>query len=295
MDEQLFHGNLVKSKRILYTASMFAKNNLFYLQETGELYALKQHTSRREELKSYLFFIVLDGSGTLQYEDTSFAIEKGDCIFIDCKKRYSHKSSKDQLWHLKWVHFYGITIENIYEKYLLQGGRPCFRTKELENYSLLLQELYNITNLDHQLRDMMIFEKLTGLLTLIMSENYRNETISPEMASAKAKLLDIKNYLDAHYTEKVTLSFLELNFYINKYYLTRLFKENFGISINNYLIQKRITEAKYQLRFTNKTIKIISHNCGMTDTSYFNRLFKKVEGITPGEFRKLWCKNEKLR
>lgn len=292
MDEQLFHGNLVKSKRILYTASLFAKRNLLYLQETGELYALKQHISRREQLKSYLFFIVLDGNGTLQYEDVSYTIEKGDCVFIDCSKKYSHKSSKDHLWHLKWVHFHGPTTNNIYEKYLSQGGRPYFRTKELDNYSVLLQEVYSIANLDHHVRDMMIFEKLAGLLTLIMAENYRNETISPEMASVKAKLLDIKNYLDTHYIEKVSLSFLEQNFYINKYYLARIFKENFGISINNYLIQKRITEAKYQLRFTNKTIEEISHNCGISDTSYFNRLFKKVEGITPGEFRKLWSISE---
>lgn len=292
MDEQLFHGNLVKSKRILYTASVFAKKNLFYLQEAGELYALKQHTSRREQLKSHLFFIVLDGNGTLEYEDTTYLIEKGDCVFIDCNKKYSHKSSKEHLWHLKWVHFYGATMDNIYEKYLSQGGRPYFRTNELDNYSVLLQEVYNIANLDHHVRDMMIFEKLAALLTLIMAENYKNETISHEMASVKAKLLDIKNYLDTHYTEKVSLSFLEQRFYINKYYLARIYKENFGISINNYLIQKRITEAKYQLRFTNKKIEEISHNSGMSDTSYFNRLFKKVEGITPGEFRKLWSISE---
>lgn len=292
MDEQLFHGNLVKSKRILYTASLFAKRNLIYLQEVGELYALKQHISRREQLKSYLFFIVLDGNGTLQYEETSFAIKKGDCVFIDCKKKYSHKSSKDHLWHLKWVHFYGHTMESIYEKYLSQGGQPYFLTKELDNYSLLIQEIFNISNLDYNVRDMMIFEKLAGLLTLIMAENYRNETISTEMASIKAKLLDIKNYLDKHYTEKVSLSSLEHSFYINKYYLSRIFKENFGISVNNYLIQKRITEAKYLLRFTNKTIEEISRNCGMSDTSYFNRLFKKLEGITPGKFRKLWSISE---
>lgn len=292
MDEQLFHGNLVKSKRILYTASMFAKKNLFYLQETGELYALKQHISRREQLKSYLYFIVLDGAGILQYDNENYAIKKGDCVFIDCRKKYSHKPLKEHLWHLKWVHFYGPTMDSIYEKYLLQGGRPYFHTKELDNYSIMLQEVYNIANLEHPLKDMMICEKLAGLLTLIMTENYRNETISPEMVSVKAKLIDIKNYLDTHYAEKVSLSFLEQSFYINKYYLARIFKENFGISINNYLIQKRITEAKYQLRFTNKLIEEISHNCGMSDASYFNRLFKKVEGITPGQFRKFWSISE---
>lgn len=290
MDKELFQGNLVKSNRILYTASTFAKNNLIYLQEVGELYALKQHTSQRDRLKSYLFFIVLDGEGTLQYDGTVYKLEKGYCVFIDCHKKYSHRSSKEHLWHLNWVHFYGTNMDGIYEKYLNRGGCPCFQTNEIETYKSLLFNIYNIANLDSNVRDMMIFEKLASLLTMTMAESRKNERSTLEASSTKAKLLEIKNYLDTHYMEKVPLATLEQMFFINKFYLTRIFKENFGISINNYLIQKRITDAKYQLRFTDKTIEEIGHSCGMADASYFNRVFKKVEGISPREFRRLWTK-----
>ena len=69
MDKQLFTGNQVQSNRVLYTPSVFAKSSLIYLQETGELTALKPHVSRREQLNSYLFFIVLDGLGSVQYDN----------------------------------------------------------------------------------------------------------------------------------------------------------------------------------------------------------------------------------
>ncbi|WP_349671681.1 AraC family transcriptional regulator [Lacrimispora sp.] len=291
MNEQIYHGKLVNSNRILYTASRFAKEHLVYLQEVGELHALKQHISRREQLNSFLFFIILDGEGTLQVENEIYSIGKGYCVFIDCQNPYSHKSSKEHPWHLFWVHFYGPTMEGIYKKYMIRGGQPCYQTDDMEAYRTILQTIYQTAKLDSHVRDMIIFEKLAALLTMTMIESHRNETYIERNTLAKTRLLNIKSYLDAHYTEKISLSNLEQKFYINKYYLTRIFKENFGISINSYLIQKRITQAKYELRFTDKTIEEIGHTCGMADASYFNRVFKKIEGISPREFRKLWSRS----
>ena len=60
MDTALFEGTLVESERILYTPSTFARTNLIHLQECGRLKALSPHTSHRENLASYLCFIVLE-------------------------------------------------------------------------------------------------------------------------------------------------------------------------------------------------------------------------------------------
>ena len=104
--EALFHGTLVNARRIIYTPSAFARTNLIHLQEVGELKAQKPHTSNRKNLVSYLFFIIIEGSGTLAYDNVEYHLTPGDCVFIDCGKEYSHCSSKN-LWTLKWAHFYG--------------------------------------------------------------------------------------------------------------------------------------------------------------------------------------------
>lgn len=117
MNEYLFHGSLVTTNRILYTPSAFAKSSLLHLQETGVLQAQKPHTSKRKNLMSYLFFIVESGSGTLQYENQDYPLHAGDCIFIDCQKPYAHFTSDQNLWKLHWVHFYGPTMNSIYNKY----------------------------------------------------------------------------------------------------------------------------------------------------------------------------------
>lgn len=77
-------------------------------------------------------------------------------------------------------------------------------------------------------------------------------------------------------------------FYINKFYLTRVFKEQFGQTVTGYLMQLRITQAKRLLRFSDKNIEVIAQECGMSDANYFSRIFKKVEGTTPGQYRRQW-------
>ena len=77
-------------------------------------------------------------------------------------------------------------------------------------------------------------------------------------------------------------------FFINKFYLSRSFKKQYGISLWTYLLQLRITEAKTQLRFTDKTIEQIALDCGFEELNYFSRTFRKIEGISPSEYRRKW-------
>lgn len=286
MNTSLFHGDLVSSNRIIYTPTPFAKTSLLHLQEVGELQAQKPHTSKRTNLLSYLFFIVEAGSGTLHYNGECYTLSKGDCVFLDCKYSYSHCTSED-LWKLKWIHFYGPSMNEIYDKYIQRGGQPCFSSYKTKDYSALLTELYTVASSEDFVKDMIINEKISSLLTLLMAESWNPDT-DTFRSNSKRNLSEVKNYLTQNYTRKITLDELADIFYINKFYLTRLFKEQFGVSINTYLLQTRITHAKHLLRFSDLSIEKISQECGMNDANYFSRMFKKVEGVTPGEYRKRW-------
>ena len=63
----MFQNAFSKSSRDIYTASSFARSSLLYLQEIGTLSALQPHGSARENLGSYLFFLVTEGAGMLEY------------------------------------------------------------------------------------------------------------------------------------------------------------------------------------------------------------------------------------
>ena len=127
---------------------------------------------------------------------------------------------------------------------------------------------------------------IAKILALLMSDSWHPD--KAQQGSKKQDMLAIKRYLDENFTKKITLDHLAQHYHINKFYLTRIFKEQFGTSIMDYLIYIRITEAKNQLRFTSKTAEEIGYACGIGDIYYFSRVFKKIEGISIREFRKQW-------
>lgn len=286
MNNSIYCGDIVTAKRSMYTASGFAKENLLYLQEIGVSQAQQPHVSTRKDLPSYLFFIVTKGSGTLTYQNKTYQLSKGDCVFIDCRRTYSHRSS-DDLWELRWIHFFGSNMDGIYEKFLESGEDPIFRSNNMEVFLQLWKQIFYRVNPTTLTAEMEIYSNLATLVSVLLREHENMNAVSYSEHSDQ-NLQDIKNYLDKHYTDKITLDFLSSQFFINKFYLTRIFKEKFGKSIIDYLLHLRITRAKELLRFTDLSIDEISCECGMNDANYFSRVFKKIEGTTPGQFRKMW-------
>ena len=285
MKNQLFQGEYVASDRLLYTPSEFAKTNLVYLQEIGRLKAQKAHTSKRQNLSSFLFFYVKSGSGFLDYQGKEYTISQGDCVFINCQNPYSHRTSEN-LWSLEWIHFNGNVVLPIYLKYLERGGQPIFHPENPENIESIFDSINNVAHSTDYIRDIRINEALSSLLTFVMSFSWNPDAV-PENNNSKTLFL-LREYLDSHYQDKITLDDLADRFLVNKYTLSRGFKEQFGTSIINYLLFVRITHAKQLLRFTSDSVEDVGNQCGITPLYYFSRIFKQIEGISPMEYRSQW-------
>ena len=285
--QELFSNNAssVQSDRILYTPSAFARGSLLHLQEVGTLKALHPHTSTRSGLVSYLCFLVLEGEGSLTYDGRQYSLKLGDCVFTDCRKTYSHSTS-DCLWSLSWCHFYAPFMPAIYEKYKERGGLPVFHPEKPDAFQKIFVQLYELAASSDYIRDMRINESLSALLTLLMQESWNPDHVA--VSKKRMELAAVKAYMDEHYTQKLTLDDLEAQFFINKYYLLKIFKETYGMTISSYLISKRITRAKQLLRFTQMTIDEVGCAVGMDGAGYFSRMFKKAEGISPKEYSKQW-------
>lgn len=285
----LFIGDLVQSRRVIYQPSSFAMQSLLYLQETGSLTAIKPHVSSRQNLASFLFFYVEEGDGSLTYHNQTYIMKKGDCAFIDCRNKYSQSSSSKNLWSLKWVHFFGSNMSEIYSKYLERGGEVCFSVdnKKSNPFIHILDLIMETANSSSYIRDMKINEILSQLLTILMEYSWNPEKV--KISNTKClNISNVKAFIDKKFTEKIALEMVANQFNVNKSYLLRVFKENTGFTVNNYILQRRILKAKNELRFTNKTLDLIAEECGFEGANYFIRIFKKIEGITPGEYRKRW-------
>ena len=96
----------------------------------------------------------------------------------------------------------------------------------------------------------------------------------------------VRRYIDNHFKEDLTLDQLAQLAHLNKYYLAHTFRREFGVSPINYLISRRIEESRFLLRETDHTLTLISQMLGFSSLSYFSQCFRRVEGISPMEYRK---------
>ena len=279
---------IVSSDRVLYTASSFARSSLLHLQEIGELTAQKSHTSERSGLQSYLFFTVISGSGTLTYNGKVYELSQNSCVFINCKNPYAHTTDPNNLWTLRWIHFYGPSLSSIYDKYCERGGRPVFTPAEDTRQEIdnVWTKLMSTARSSDYMRDMRINQLLSELMVCIMSESWHPE--DKKASPKRASVVEIKEYLDQHYADRIVLDELSTQFFIDKYYLAKSFKNQFGLSITTYLQNIRITKAKQLLRFSSKTVEEIGYEVGLGAPAYFSRVFKNTEGVSPKTYREQW-------
>jgi two-component system, response regulator YesN len=93
-------------------------------------------------------------------------------------------------------------------------------------------------------------------------------------------------YIDTHYYEEITLKQISDLVFLNQWYFSELFKEKIGVHFTDYLINLRIQKAKDLLKQMDLKTYQISEMVGFNDSAYFCNIFKKITGITPGDYRK---------
>lgn len=302
-------SEVTSTRRVINTPSPFTREHLFYIQEAGYLKSLKPHLSRRSGLNSYLFLLVLSGSGEVAYRDSAARTgnneraraknasvtqeeagllhahaSAGDCFFLDCTNEYTHISSEDDPWELLWLHFYGPQTGAYYTLFREQHDFH-FRSAHFAELSSAIWSVIHYHEEKTDDADLLTARQIMEILTVICTESAETNAAASALSG---KLKDVVHYLDEHYTEDITLDGLAEQFYISKYYLSREFKKEFGTTIIQYILSKKITNAKELLRYSNASIEDIAGLCGIGDASYFNKVFKKIEGCTASEYRKRW-------
>ena len=101
----------------------------------------------------------------------------------------------------------------------------------------------------------------------------------------------VQRYIDAHYPKAITTSTIASALRYNPDYLERVFRARTNVSILDALHQKRISAARASLRGEpERNINEIARECGYTDPGYFRRMFKRLTGLTPLEFRTLYVR-----
>lgn len=106
-------------------------------------------------------------------------------------------------------------------------------------------------------------------------------------------LQDIISYIQYHSSESLKVTELARYFGYNDKYLSSLFHEGTGMTLKQFILKSKMDSAMAELTDTNHTVSQIAYNVGFQDAHNFSTAFRKLTGMTPGQYRKSYG-NRKL-
>ncbi|MFC0472286.1 response regulator [Halalkalibacter kiskunsagensis] len=149
------------------------------------------------------------------------------------------------------------------------------------NVETILGEKYEINN---QLNQLKSIDDIRGWL--LNKVNVLIHYMNNNQLSHKEKLIiDVKKYVNENFNKDITLDEVAELYYISPAYLSNIFSKKFGVTMFEFIIDKRIRTAKKLLQTTNYKVSEISKQVGYSNQRYFNQVFKKHVGTSPGRYR----------
>lgn len=242
----------------------------------------KSHSYGPAVRDHYLIHYILKGSGVFCVNGKSYKIKENQGFLICPDVITYYEADARDPWAYTWVGFKGIKAEQYLKLANLNQENPIFECREVEFIRKCFEDMRKAIKLKYA-REL----RLQGLLNMFLSELIE-ETGKNDTVSSNYKELYIKkslHYVETNYANKLSIAEMAKSVGLNKNYFSAFFKENIGITPQQYIIKFRINKACELMKNKALTIGDISRSVGYEDTLGFSKIFKKEKGISPKKYR----------
>ncbi len=230
------------------------------------------------------------GFGTYKVGHNSYAIQQGDIIFGNVGELHELISDYDTeigtyCFGIQEVYFRGLPLN-----FLIPAGSSHVRASGalfplLESLCEQVDRLY-AGNAHERLTAQLMLLVLVLLSSRLPDEVHRCSLTPGSQLASRAK-----EYIDAHYTENITLESIAQAMGCSVPYLSHIFKEASGYAPIQYVIRRRIGLAQTWLISSDLSATQIAMMVGYDNTNYFNTLFKRTVGVSPIRYRKQYLES----
>lgn len=255
----------------------------------------------------YELLFVKSGHARVRIEDRLYEARPGDIFLFKPKQRHSIELTGNETFIQPHIHFDLIAQQNSpdvyvsfksldqmddYEKTLFREDitdqfiSPFPSFIRIQNTYLIEQYIFDIIQ-KYESRQPFSQIILQGLFLQLWYYLLVEIQLDRKTLSSKKWILvdEIKRYLDQNTDRVITMDQLASQFYINKFYISRLFKQMYNISPIQYHTQRRIQQAVKLLYLTNLSITEIASRVGYNSIHRFSKVFKSILGVAPSVYR----------
>ncbi len=264
----------------VYEPSSLARDVYLYPLSAGHFRYTGGYRNQRRSFDSFEMFYIEDGSVELKNHSLSLTACAGQFVLLDCYSPHSYYS-KDG-WACYWLHFDGQVARAFYRRILESYESFVF---DLDQYSPAYQHLMNIYELFRRSRPVDEASISSGITSILNSILSCAPLVSRDVPAREAVSSAVA-YINEHFRYPITIDELARHAAISPFYFTRVFSREIGVSPHQYLINTRISNARFLLRTTEDTVKNIAIQTGWNSESTFCSAFRKSTGMTPSDYRK---------
>lgn len=248
-----------------------------------------RHAFGPGERNTYLIHYVLRGCGVFSVGGKTYHVGTGEAFLICPRELVYYEADAKTPWSYTWIGFSGFKAEECIRQTILPERR-VFRYSNEELYHCQ-QRLVEALQVGAR-RELMLASVLYEYLYLLLRHYGRSTRRETVIRYGNQYVKQIKEYIASSYAEGVQVSDVAEYLQVDRSYLFRLFKEETGKSLQEYLIEFRLRKACELLRMTDYPIGTVACSVGYTDPFYFARLFHKRVGVSPTVYRRA-CQTER--
>ena len=271
---------------VLNTYNEFNTNNFdLNVDHYGAEICAKNYSFGPTVRDNYVLHFIVDGKGKFTIDGITTQLKTGDMFILPKGKVTFYQADGEHPWTYLWVGFSGSKAENILSKTQLLDRYFCHSTLE----SKVLDQIVKLTQFrDQKLDDvteLQLIAELYKLLAFLMEE-LPSKSMSDSNILIQNYIKQTKKIIHTQYSKTLKVSQIAKKLNLNRSYLYKIFKEETGYSIKDYLGQIRMEKSADLLTSTDFHISHIANAVGFTDALAFSKAFKKHFGQSPSNYRK---------
>ncbi|MCY0964202.1 helix-turn-helix domain-containing protein [Parathalassolituus penaei] len=248
---------------------------------TRLLRAMHMHEDRVEVV------LIREGSGTHLIDGRPYNTRQGDLLVYNAGVLHDESATPDGGMAVYCCGFRGLRLKGLPANFLVAGGEAAvFATGALfDECASLMEILYEHADTSSARRLSFCNQLLQALILLLLE--VVGDDQNARLSATPDTGIRIKQFIDDHYREPLDLKSMAASLGMSHFHLARQFRATTGYSPIQYLIRRRIGEAQSLLISTRLSVTDIALRVGYDNSNYFHSAFRKVVGVTPGDYRRL--------